>query len=184
MSEKVLRKLIDSLFLFTNEELRTLKAILRQKKALDALTGQIETILILRESDGPTRHSRVRESTSRRPIKEVEDDTAAVEGKDLTNLSPGDLKDAFFKVLQNRELYPTTADVVEALNTHFGCDFQYRAFKKRGRKDLISKCWSFLDSLPDQDRGESLRKFFQEHQIKYSGSTGYQDLFRVLTDNE
>jgi len=92
-------------------------------------------------------------------------------------------REAFNSVFEDRREYPSTRDVVAALNRHFGLSLRYEKFRRRGRRDLLQSAWTQLSRQPASVRESHLRRFFLQH-LDASGDTeGYVKLFRLLTSN-
>lgn len=184
MNKFVFPKLVNALLGFSDRQLRELKALLRRPRSGSAVIKQIDSILELRAEERA-----IRSSSNKRPNPMISEqkwhvDSAALESSQIGHRLPDNLRSNLTAILENRRLFPGTKDVIQVVNTYFNCEFDYATFRKRGRKDLIQRCWSHLESLPGKHRKRMIGSFIRRFAAEFSDSDAYRDLFKILTGNE
>ena len=88
------------------------------------------------------------------------------------------------RYLNDRNIFPSTMDVINFANSIFDCRINYEQFRRRGRRDLIKKVLKHLFELPISLRESMLKNFFSKLQSANNESSAYQELFKILTRNE
>lgn len=185
-SEYVLNKLVDALNDLPDEDLVSLAALLRQPAADKTLAMLIENTLALREAE---RRSR---TVSRKMPISPERHKAQLLGGNSKIISShqrqiGSLKDvagSLAKLLQDRNLFPSTKDVINAINGAFDLKINYEEFRKRGRRDLIQRCLSYVSELRESKQIDRLESFLKQIPQSRLEMDQYRSLFRILTRND
>lgn len=98
--------------------------------------------------------------------------------------SEDDIGDVIRHILSDRELFPSTQDVIHAISNIFDVHFEHQKFKKSGRDRLIS---AFLSVFSEQPRGRQRSKLMRLLKMvrqRPSSTDEYSELFRMLTKNE
>ena len=177
----VVHELLAALAGLSNRQLRQLAAVFAKRDAGKAFSKAIEEIVLLREAERRTRKARSKQ------LQEVQSGREGLAG--TTIVSPNEvryypkevIKTRFYEVLNNRDVLPSTKDVIEVLRESFPFKFEYSEFRRRGRRDLIGKCWGYLEEMPSAPQRKLLETFFRR---TYKGSIegeGYQELFKILS---
>jgi hypothetical protein len=172
-------KIANQLLALSNSELRSLKSVLTKPEGRHVILSLIEQILDLRATQ--------KQKISERNLRQQHEISAAskVVPRQSTQseyLSTDDVKEAFISFFSDKNQFTSTQDVVNALNRAFNCHIDYKTFRKRGRRDVINKCWSNLLTLPEKKRTKILSTFFKEQANKKTYSDAYRELFRILTN--
>lgn len=93
----------------------------------------------------------------------------------------------FAEILQNRNLYPSTKDVVNAINNAFNWEIKYEDFYKRGRRDLIRHCLNRLSDIEEGQRRKMIRSFISDIRSRKDWEEldrHYRELFGILAGDE
>lgn len=93
----------------------------------------------------------------------------------------------FADILESRSLYPSTKDVVEAVNEAFNWDIKYEDFYKRGRRDLIRHCLNLLGDIEESQRRKMIKSFLKNIRARKDLTDfdrDYRELFSILAGDE
>lgn len=181
----VLTKLVSALNNLSDDDLHQLTALLAQPKANKALVKLIESTLALRYAERKSK-SEIRKPsyTVRRKDREIGSNDANLVHNRLSVRSMDELKNTFVTFLEDRNLFPSTRDVVDVVNKALHRGIAYEDFRKRGRKDLIRKCWTYLTTLPRKRQIEMLKTLFYSIPKEPEGIKPYRELFKILARYE
>ena len=94
------------------------------------------------------------------------------------------LSDAVAAFLQNRAVFPSTRDVLAAVNFVLDSRLAYESFRRSGRKALIREFLSRLKQVPSRERHRRVKLLFDRFDRGRPEADEYRDLFRVLTGDE
>lgn len=176
----IINKLFLALSDLTDNDLRRLLSILRRNDAITELAKVVESILSLRRIERP--------DAVRWQEGQDAESSLAGEGpseKSGDNESPNgrsfdELERAIQTLLDNRQAFPTTKDVVDVVNSEFQCGIDYDSYRKRGRRDVIKRCRADLQLLPKRKQISLMKAFFQKH----AEMDKYARLFKILAGYE
>ena len=181
----ILQKMIDWLIKLSDSELEELSYLFSQHDVRTSLLAIINNVLTLRHTETERKLQpkvRARDWVPRAPKREV----SGIVSGDVT--SPVDhsteLKQVFFDVFEDTSLFPLRRDMLDAMNKVFNCDFEYSQYEKRGRKDLITKCWNKLKGLPRDEQRKKLRTLVSRISGERADRDDYKELFRLLVNHE
>lgn len=177
MKNYAVDSLVEALKNMSDTELRKLQQILDSPSAVRSLRTIVRGIQSLRESERKLRGSR----TGVQPVERAAEKQLSLS---LQGKSEKELREAFFAAFKDRHTYSSTRDVLATLNKAFGCKLSYNDFKKRGRRDAISRCWAKLKKRPVRERNRLLRQFFKITAHYKEEKDDYQELFRFLVNHE
>jgi hypothetical protein len=169
--EYVIEKLVSALRRLSDEELYALSQLLRYSDVAHIFGEIVDRMIRLRGIERERRpESRVLEGqNSRKPSRASRMGvTEPVEAR-------------FFNLLNDRQLFPSTKDVVDVLNDVFNLGLRYEDYVKHGRRDLIQRCWNHLQAMPVNERRRLLRVLSERGESQSAGSEGYHELFRILS---
>lgn len=180
-SEFVLDKLAAALLTLTDSQLIRLKKLLLNGQVQKAVVNQIESILLTRSAEKSVGGSVL--SSPSRVTNADSRDSAESSGRNhsFSHDRESKLKDSFFSLLEDRQFFPSTKDVLQAISQHLKLRYSYEDFKKRGRRDLVSRTWTALQQLSERRRIDLLRDLFETYAAPSENSSAYRDLFEVLT---
>jgi hypothetical protein len=171
----ILTKFISMLGSFTDEELRGLVTFLENEQSRNALIHMVQNVTQIRNVHQDTyEHTNFQKSHG----------PGIALSEQLNNGTAEKVREMFFSYFSNKNHYQSVRDVINALNSSFKCQIDYDVNQKRGRRDVISKCWSALSKLPDEERFRMLSLFFKNEQHDDNLSAEYKKLFKILTRNE
>lgn len=85
--------------------------------------------------------------------------------------------------LSDRMIFPTTNDVIGAVNHFFGTQFEPNRFRKSGRRAVLVQLWKHLQKLSRRERVSKLKKFFETIE-RMDPHRSYRELFRILSRSE
>ncbi len=202
-------KLVSALSKFSENDLRQLEIILSKPDASKALVHVIKAALQFRyaerksEYDFPNQISfadsqkrRLSNSISKsdslnKRYEEAKDQKVKTEINGI-NLKRSKnkfilnehIKTKLASMLKNKNLYLSTRDVVDAINSSFKLNINYLDYYKRGRRDLINNFLNQLSELPNKKRLELIKNFFSQVGLNNLESDEYQKLFSILVGNE
>lgn len=188
-SQSVLNKLFNTLGNLSDDDLRKLAELFRYQNTSKAFVKMIESALGFRDATHgnkmPLREQRAKHNS----IEEFEVQRSAVYHEPVNYISRGRTSKKMLyagvaSALEDRDLFPSTKDVAEVVNSQFNCGIEYEDFQKRGRRDIIGKCMQNLRKLPEKDQYTLLRDFFHKIITDRSGMNQYRELFRILTSYE
>jgi hypothetical protein len=184
--EFVLEKLIDLLGELSDADLINLGALLRQPDVHLILAKLIESTLALREAERRSRklgHGKL----IRDEILQEDSPTGTARIIDNDVRQKGSLKEAVRYVgqlLADRNLFPSTKDVVTAINAAFDLKMRYEEFRKRGRRDLIERWLTYVGRMPESEQWHRFEAFVKQMPANRFDTDQYRNLFRILTKNE
>jgi hypothetical protein len=175
----VLQKFVKWLNTLPEVELNELADLLSEPKVSRSLIAIIKNTIGLRDFE----HN----STRRLIVK----DKGVGEKSRVMNISPSpnigrfdEVKRKFFEAFEDLSLFPTRKEIVKVMNGIFNCGLEYKNYKKRGRKDLIRKCWNQLSMLPKEEQHKKLKIFVDKISENNLGRNEYKELFRILSNHE
>lgn len=93
----------------------------------------------------------------------------------------------FADILQNKKLYRSTKDVVNAVNSAFNWEIKYEDFYKRGRRDLINHCINRLGDIEEGQRRKMIKSFLDGIRARKNWEDldrHYRELFNILAGDE
>ena len=170
-SEYVINNLVASLGRLSDQDLRDLSNLFYDGDVAKAFAEVVEKMIYLRQAE--RQRSKKFFSTEASVPRRAEGD------RHTRPIEPARVR--FFAILSDRSLFPATRDVVEVLNNVFGLGLQYENYRKRGRRDLILKCWRHLEKMPLSDRRSVLQSLSSRSEHGSFRSEGYHELFRILS---
>lgn len=182
MTESVLTALVSALSRLSDSQLETLRHLLGRPRFADVLVRQVDSILAFRRAVPKGDSLSVEMETETERIRTDRVKSVRIITKPLTK-DPRHFRTALSNLLSDRMLFPSTKDVLQAVNDGFGFEFRYDDFKKSGRRDLIRRCWSSLERLPDRSRRQALKNFLDKYSTSGKAADAYKELFRILTGN-
>jgi len=175
----VIQKFIKWLNNLPEVELNELADLLSEREGSRSLVAIIRNTIDLRNYE---------RSSSRRLISR---DRGLGKESRVINRSPSsnvgsveEVKRKFFEAFEDLSLFPTRKEIINVMNGVFDCGLEYTNYKKRGRKDLISKCWNQLSRLPKEEQHKKLRTFVDKISENKYGRNEYKELFRILANHE
>jgi hypothetical protein len=182
----VLNKLAEALTNLSDKDLHKLAAIVKHPAAVVELGNLIESILALRKTE-----RNIISSTEKRKESKISAGETRAYGTE-SNIkndrfyirSVEDVKKVFKTLLENRNFFPGTKDVVEAVNSEFQCGINYSDYRKRGRKDVIQTCLSHLANFPERKQISLIKSFFGKVYQKHGELDQYRNFFRILAGYE
>lgn len=182
----VLIKLVGALNTLSDSDLSRLAVLLKQPKVNEALVKLIENTLELRMAERTSRPDKRYEDASEvtEEQRTIERNSIGLRGDQVGVQAVEDVQSAFVTLLQDRSLFPSTKDVVDAVNRVFQWGIDYEEFRKRGRRDLINKYLHRLSLYPDNRRIKLLKSFFYEVSQKAVKVDKYSELFKILAGYE
>lgn len=170
-TEYVIHKLISSLSRLSDGELHDLADLLHRDDVGDAFERIVQNTIQLRRAERSRRSRATHGETHFVGASERKQPVRASEHP----------RDKFFAFLNDRRLFPSTRDVVQVLNDAFELSFRYEDYRKRGRRDLIQKCWRQFEDMPLTERRKVLRLLSRRTPHHPFSSEGYHELFRILS---
>jgi len=181
----VLQRLIEWLNKLSDSELEELSHLFSEPQVRTSLLAIIDNALSLRRAEGGRRlqpEVRARDWGLGMPKREP----SRVLGGDATSSvdHSTEVKQLFFEIFENNSLFPSRRDMLDAMNKAFNCGFEYRQHEKRGRKDLIIKCWNKLKDLPKEEQRKKLRALVSRISQTRTDRDDYKELFRLLVNHE
>jgi hypothetical protein len=178
---EIIAKLMSTLSDYSNVELKNLIDILRIARTRNAFIEMIENYLLLRGEQPSEKQIEVFEKKIE-PNEVRYPPASPIRNKGDKGEVEAKLKEMFVHYLSDRARYPATKDVIIELNESFNCNLKYKDYRKRGRKDAITKCWSHISGLPKKQRMSLLNNFFRDDFPNSNLSHDeYLQLFRILT---
>ena len=170
-NDHVIEKLVHGLSRLSERELRRLVELFYRHDVAEAFREVVERMIVLRQAEEERRKSSaLGRSRNRHPLKR---------GVDVSSEEP--LKQEFLIVLHDRDIFPSTKDVVDVVNDVFGLGLRYEDFRRRGRRDLIQRCWHHFQGMPVDERRRILRTLSRRSKAPSASSEGYHELFRILS---
>ena len=91
-----------------------------------------------------------------------------------------ELEAALGLYLLERDLFPTTRDVIEAINATFDLDLKFDKFRRAGRRPAIRKAQRHLRSIPKFRQRLAARRLIQLSPSHDTHSRQYRQLFSTL----
>jgi hypothetical protein len=173
--DMVIDRLLLALGRMSDHDLALLRRIFDDPSAKELLRASITNILGLRERE---RSIRTQSNGSRNVPRQSEIPTRGIQ-KD--NVSASQIRNTVIRILFDKSAFPSTRDVLEAVNHAFGFNFSYEEYQKRGRRDLVQNCWSKIDQMSEIERGRKLKDFLDFVVSDVSQPDEYKKLFRILT---
>jgi hypothetical protein len=179
-------KLIASIHGFSDGDLLQLAEILEHPAESTSLQRMIREILALRKTERKAGKEKSDIHVVKDDAELVADSNPAIQLPRFEAFIGSDenLKNMLFDILQDRGLFASTHDVIEAINSFFDCDLDYEGFRRRGRRDAIRRCWTQLLNLPKKERSELLRRFFEAIYGQEGDRRIYRELFKLLTNHD
>jgi len=186
IQEHVINKLIAAMYDFSDDTLRQLTEILEHPRECTLLQRRIREILALRRTERRTGKEKSNTHVVKENVELVADSNPGIQSARFEAFSGSDvnLKNMLFDILQDRERFGSTRDVIEAINSFFDCGLDYESFRRRGRRDAIRRCWTQLLNLSKKERSRLLRRFFEAIYSQEGDKRIYRELFRLLTHHE
>lgn len=183
-NDYIIQRLISSLGSLSNRELYQLVDIFTKRNVAKIFSKIIHEIIYLREVENKIKRKHSLKSVPVRKRKEVLLSDGIVTPSEILQYPTEIIKNNFCEVLNNKSSLPSTRDVIEILNKSFPFNLRYESFRRRGRRDLIERCWKYLEETSSEKRHKMLTNFFRLTYKKSIGSEGYHELFRILSQNE
>jgi hypothetical protein len=182
----VLNKLVRALSNLPDNDLRKLASVLRQPGIGEELGKLIESVFALRKAErNIISHTDKKEEFATEVVRgRIDRANLNIRDNHLFIRSIGDVRNTFETLLENKDLFPSTKDVVEAVNSEFQCGINYADFRKRGRKDVIKKCLSQLEKLPNGKQISLIKSFFYKVYREHGELEQYRKFFRILAGYE
>lgn len=185
MSNKyVLQKLIDWLNSLEDSELQQISNLFSEGEVRESLLALIGRVIALRKFEkrrtpqphfGPKAFPNNKSKTEIRRTETVGEQTKVEHALDL--------KKAFYEIFENNNAFPSRKDMLEEMNKIFNCNIEYNQNSKKGRTDLISKCWNKVKDTPSDDLRKKLGNLIGR--FHYSPHNDqYKELFRILANHE
>ena len=184
--EYVVDKLVAALAGMSDLDLRLLASLLAERSVRTSLSTLLDRMIALRKAENESRRRRraTRQATLPYGSDEVQNSVRPPAQHGRSQAQASELRSVFFGLLQDRDRYPSTRDVLDAMNTSFGMSLEYEKFKRRGRKDAITYCWSRLSDLGEVRRLRLLKRFLSGVATGPSEKDEYGHLFRILAKND
>ena len=170
-NEYVINKLVSNLGRLSDQELQELSNLFYEGDVAKAFAEVVEKIIYLRRAE--------RQRSKKFFSTEANIPQRAERDRHISSGEPA--RDKFFVILNDRSLFPATRDVVEVLNNVFGLELQYENYRKRGRRDLIKKCWHHFEKMPIDKRRRVIQLLSNRSAHGTFRSEGYHELFRILS---
>jgi len=185
----LIKKLFNAVSKLSNEDLTRLAELFKHRNTSDAFIKMIETHISFREV---MRENKMEHDVRAWKYDKMDNDHVQRNGESIEHLkyiprklvSKKSLWDGVSSALADKELFPTTNDVVEVIKSELHCNVKYEDFYKRGRRDLIGYCMRYLKTRPEKEQYTLLRSFFKRIIQERSGMNQYRELFRMLTSYE
>ena len=181
----ILQRLIEWLNKLSDSELEELSHLFSEPQVRTSLLAIIRNALSLRQAESERKLQ---------PVVRARDWAFEMPKKEPSKILRGDatspvnhsteVKQLFFGIFEDTSLFPSRKDMLDAMNKAFNCGFEYRQHEKRGRKDLIIKCWNRLKELPRNEQRKKLRALVNEISETRSDGDDYKELFRLLVNHE
>ena len=180
----VLQKLIDWLNSLGDSELEQLSNLFSEAEVRESLIAVINRVIALRKFERD-RKSQAYPGPKALPISKAKEELrrAEVEGKKSKVEHALDLKKVFFEMFENDSVFPSRRDMLDAINKVFSCDIEYNQNEKRGRRDLITKCWNKVKEVPGDELRKKLGNLVGRFEYK-ADKDEYKELFRILANHE
>jgi len=179
----ILQRLIEWLNKLSDSELQELSSLFSEPQVRTSVLAIIDNALALRHIEDKRK---LQPAATDWPSRMPKRGLGGVLRGDAT--LPVDhsteLKQLFFEVFEDTSLFPSRRDMLDAMNKAFNCGFEYREHEKRGRRDLIIKCWNRLKNLPRDEQRKKLRTFVSRISESKAGRDDYKELFRLLVNHE
>jgi hypothetical protein len=118
------------------------------------------------------------------PILDIERSRRGVESSERYFEHADPIRQSFSTLLWDKRLFPTTHDVIRAVDHFFNVHLDPTRFRKSGRKTIIAHTWKELLQLSQRERKEKLRRFFSEFDKYLDPHRSYRELFRMLSRSE
>jgi len=170
-TDYVIHKLISSLSRLSDRELHELADLFHRPDVGEVFGRIVEKTIYLRHVERNMR-KRITHRETRSMV--TNDQKQWIGAKKHT-------KDKFFAFLNDRSLFPSTRDVINVLNYAFQANFTYEEYRKRGRRDLIQKCWSKFENMSLIYRRRVLKLLSRRTVDHPHSSEGYHELFKILS---
>jgi len=181
----IIQKLMEWLNNLSDSELKELSYLFSERDVRTNLLAIINNVLALRQAEAKRKSQ---------PVARVKDWTPMMPKRQISRVVTGDatssvdhsteLKHMFFELFNDNSLFPSRRDMLDAMNKVFNCGFEYSQYEKRGRKDLIIKCWNKLKELPKDEQRKKLRTFVSRLPEDRADRDDYKELFRLLVNHE
>lgn len=181
----VLNKLAVTLADFSQTELRQLRTLLAEQSVIDTLSALIEKSLALRDLErGILGRSGPVEPDFRASKKEARGNASSAEGGEPFRGGTLEVRETLERALNDRSLFASTREVVEVVNSLFGCKLAYEDFRRNGRKPVIRKAWKLLSQRSPIQQGKALETLLGWLPRSYGERDEYRNLFRMLVGHE
>ncbi len=173
----VLNKLVLALAELSDHDLRELSSLLRHPDVSTSIACIIDETIHLREME-----RRISQSGSSISASEATGEAPSRTGTLGQDKGQQSIRDVFHRTLSDKGAFPSTRDVVDAINDVLGETFKYQDFKRNGRRPLIRKAWRVLETRSRRSRVSAIRRLMRA--VPSPEAKEYRDLFRMLTRNE
>jgi len=185
---RIVYKFVSLLSRFSEEELLELRTLFQNPRANEAflkvLDGSLE-LTRLQSTKGSFDHDvEPKIEKERNNAKKLETSkSSSTEGSPPIN----GFNQRFADILENKNFYPSTKDVVDAVNDGFNWEIKYEDFHKRDRKDLIKQILNRLGDIEAGQRRKMVSSFLSNIRARKDWEDldrHYRDLFSVLDRDE
>jgi len=173
--KSTLSKFVSALHDLSVSEMENLMSMMRNVNKRNALIKMMKGVLEVRrtKSNYNSDDDRMNESSQNQYQR--------YHVNNRRNIAEEELRELFFNHFNERNRYPSTFDVVNILNNAFSCGINYDKYRKRGRRDAIKYCWSYINKLPNSEKIKVLKNYFQSIPQAHEGYKDYLKLFKMLT---
>ena len=183
----ILKKLISALNSFSDHELQQLATLFKEPAVNEAIVKVIEGTLALRNVKRKSKIITTIKSSARTEVKREtpeKNNVTASEIKIGTHYK-NQIEQKFAALLANKNLFPSTKDVVNVVNTSFHWRINYIDFYKRGRRDLIQKCIRKLSTYSEREQRKMIKSFLEcVKEQPGEKDQQYRILFKILAGDE
>ena len=186
MDKYTLNKFVSLLNNLSDTDLQELGNLFAQPGVCETFSNLIRNTLELRKSERKSRneiYDKSKTEEAQQAKTEILKKVAVKSSLDSVMQADG-IKTRFFSLLEDRKLFPSTRDVVTAINGEFDCDIPYKYYSKHGRKDIINKCWRHLSRYPRREQRKMIKDFVDRMLVTRSQKDEYRELFKILTNHE
>ncbi len=183
----ILNKLISALNSFSDHELQQLATLFKEPAVNEAIVKVIEGTLALRNAERKSKIITTTKSSARTEVKRETTKKNNVTERDIKKGTHyrNQIKQKFATLLANRNLFPSTNDVVNAVNASFHWQINYVDFYRRGRRDLIQNCIRELSTYSESEQRKMIKSFLEwVKEQPGEKDQQYRILFKILAGDE
>ena len=176
---KIFYKFINSIEDWSEKDLKELSKMLAKPEALRSVSKLIDSAVLWKRAAKAERHNFVNKD-SLRMNGEEDFYSNKTERKNKSDFNLKEIRETLITLLNDRSLFKNTKNVVSTINEFFHLDLSYEEFYRRGRRDLIQRALSFLNSLSEEEQIRLIKIFIESLPLYVTEKDSYKELFKIL----